>query len=227
MKDFECVFQVRLKTATSPSSYTFSSPVPVFGKLEIGPDGGRCEIVRDEKGWYGSSDLQVLLCLDTMFLTLDGDGMSISLNLLPDPAILALFRKDYGKDLEIFKTKLDRHETQAHLVRKIGHKSVPSPFITPDPIEQQEVNGRVSKSIPRLGVRDSKALLTTRLTLLDNGDVNLLKNGSTVSLSQASPCAIAVKCGNTEELVQFPFPVDVNSSNLRIARKSGWRFRHP
>ena len=222
MKDFECVFQVRLKTASSsPSSYIFSSPMPIFGRLVIGPDEGKCDIERDEEGWHGSSDLQVFLCLDTMFLALDGDGMSISLNLFPDPAILALFRKDYGKDLEIFKTNL-AYEAQAHLVRTIGHKSIPRPRITPNPIEHLETNGRITKSIPRLGVKDSKALLTVRLTLLDNADLKLLKNGSTVNLSQASPCAIAVKYGNAEQFVQFPFPVDGNASILRIARKSGW-----
>ena len=222
MKDFECVFQVRLKTASSPFSYTFSSPVAVFGTLVIGPDKGRCDVVRDEKGWHGSSDLQVFLYLDTMFLTLDGDGMSISLNLFPDTATLAIFRKDYGNDLEIFKAKLDRHETQAHLVRMIGDKSIPSPSITPSPIERQERNGRVIKSIPRLGVKDSKALLAVRLNLLNNADVNLLKNGSAFSLSQSSPCAIAVKYGNAKEVVQFPFPVDGDSSTLRISGKYGW-----
>jgi len=234
--DMQCDFVITLYYDDG-SYHIYSSPMPVFGSLQMDANGQTCHIETDMAGWNGSSDVHFCLSIKTRSLldTLEAPGRKfLSLNLRGNAK--KIFRNEYGTDLQIFKAALC-DETKIRLVSYISRHH-PTPVVTTlspehrgtsptngsstDSPETITPDGRVSLSPPKLGVKNAKAILTRRVTLLTESDLQILGANATVSLTQTSPCTVTLTYGSSARLCQFPYPVNGQASTVRVARRSGW-----
>ena len=113
-------------------------------------------------------------------------------------------------------------ETHVHIVKAIPGHAVPRPGVLPDFDNSLPSDGRVEQGHPKLSVKHGKALFTKRIVLLTETDRQLLNRGLEVSAKQMSPCTITVTYGSVKHVCQFPYPLEGQTSTIRVARKSGW-----
>src|SRR5208282_487661 len=133
----------------------------------------------------------------------------------------ALFRDDYGDNLEVYRSRL-LDNTKIQLVKSIPGVKPPNPV----DIAQQHQNPvgtrDVRLSIPKLDKNDVNTTLTTRVEFITESALYQLRSGLAVKVEQSSPCVISVHCGSVHISCQLPFPVNAKASTSRVARKSGW-----
>jgi hypothetical protein len=224
LTELDCIFDLRLRSPNRSTGGIYSSFLPIFGTLLVDTDGQSCQIDRDEKGWHGSCDLHVCLCLPSNELLLeDSPGeIQVSLHLSSNRKSRGAFRAQYGPQLEIFKATL--FDDNVHLVKSIPGHPVPSTSsIIPDPPNHTtSSDGTVSFSQPALGVENGNPTFTTRITPLTDTDREALISGSQVTAEHTSPCVITVSYSSTNHVCRFPYPVNGRECTIRVARQSGW-----
>jgi hypothetical protein len=215
-RNAQCHFVMRLRNDGRLKD-VYSSPVPMFGRLKMGADSQHCQIEKDEAGWHGSSDVHFCIALPTKALA--KGHKTISLNLW---RTTGNFRDDYGLELEISSADI-LDETKLRLVRSISGHTFPTPTPNVASASLDEItDGRVSMTHPHLGVKNQKAIFTTRIALLTESDRKSLSDNWIVTVEQTSPCTVTLTHGSVDHLCQFPYPVNAQGSQFRISRKDGW-----
>jgi hypothetical protein len=209
-------FHVRLYS--TPTSYQiFSSPSAAFGTLVTDSDG-ETRILFGDDGWHGISDLHITLPLLTSFFITE-TTWTISFHLTATPGTSKAFRKNYGKDLEIFRSSvLDTNHVR--ILNSLPNAPTTQPTLIPEAARTMaKSNFRITKSHPNLNFsKKSFATFTTRITFRGEFD----RPFSRLQPKQTSPCVITVTYEGMEEACEFPFPVVGDTARLRVARKSGW-----
>jgi MYND finger len=214
----DCALHLRIYKL--PKLYSvYSNLVPLFGKLIPSPDRRTCQIESDKAGWHGSSDLHICVYLPT-FMLQTHCPQHVSLNLSTEQDA-SQFRREYGAQLEIFKSAFD-NASKVQLVESVPGKPIPKPISIPSLDEKPiDSNGRTITQ-PKLRPLDPHLAFVIRIDFPSDTDHKVLSAGAKVSMEQTSPCVITVSVGTMQHACQFPFPVDGISAKLRIARKSGW-----
>ena len=199
----------------------FSSIHPVFGNLVASDDGQTCTIEEDTKGWHGSADLHLCVCLPTyMLLMTDPREVEVSVRLQSDGFTTMAFRTRLGIELEIFKCRLlDKNHVQ--LLRSFPGLETPrAPTIVPVGKKLLVSNDKMELTYPEL-LRESQTF-TTRNTFRAKEEREQLKSGTAVAFNVSSLCSVVITFGTVRYTVNFPYTIEDNSIHLRIARKSGW-----
>ena len=221
MENVHVTFQIRLFFDDRMVDI-YWSVLPIFGTLRTSTDGHNCQIDRDTSGWHGSSDMHLCLYVATnMLLRKSPHQAWLSVNLYAEKMTKALFRDDYGDNLEVYKSRL-LDDTKIQLVKSILGVKPPNPV----DITQQHQNPVKTRdagvSVPKIGKNGVDITLTTRIEFITESALDQLRSGLAVKVKQSSPCVISVDCGSVHIPCQLPFPVNANASTSRVARKSGW-----
>ena len=209
-EDNSCVLQLRLHYPKM--RYKFSNLLPIFGTLTSAADGRSCRIEDDKLGWHGSSDLHICAYVPTSMI-LAQKVLHISLNLTPESTPSTVFRRHYGTDFEISKSRFD-DVSKVHLVESVPGNAIPSPTIVPD------LFGETSETIPRPTLHiDDRATFSSHIAFDSDADRQALSGK--LAVNQTSPCVITVTVGETKHACRFPFPVEGKLAKLRIATFGG------
>ncbi|KAF9782514.1 hypothetical protein BJ322DRAFT_225106 [Thelephora terrestris] len=197
----------------SPSVHNiYPSITAAFGSIRRTYKGGNPWVFWEEDplGFSGKSPLVV--SFNAPAWTLDRT-LSVALSLRATPYTLPWTRK-LGIGLHLFLTKIT---------------DTSNVFIVPDhpTLPQQRGLLGVSTSQQRVEVHLDRgcrkiSTLTSRIDLVEAKEKEMLLEGSAVSSSQSSSCAIRVSFGGIQRDALFPFPVAGGQSKLRIARKSSY-----
>ena len=213
------MFQINILTKMFHN--TFSSIHPVFGKLSASDDGQTCTIEEDMKGWHGSADLHLCVCLPTyMLLMTDPREVEVSVRLQPDGSTTMAFRSRLGIELEVFKSRLlDKNHVQ--LLRSFPGLETPRPpTIVTMGKKLMVSNDKMELTYPELFPESQK--FTTRNTFRGKEEREQLKSGAAVAFKAISLCSVVITFGTVKYNVNFSYPIEGSSIHVRIARKSGW-----
>jgi MYND finger len=219
--DFDVRFNVRLHYSAFDDVY--SSPIPIFGKLEVSEDGKSCDVETDKEGWHGSSDLHVFLSLETHALLRESPkNLFVSFNIVATTGCTTMFRDTYGSKLQIFKTSLLGDKVQ--LVNSVNsHRIQVAENISGPSDKLITVDGRYTQTHPKLYMKDGIAWFSTVITLLNEEDRAVLASGAKLSQQiQARPCVVFINYGNVQHICQFPFPISCRSSIIKISKQHGY-----
>jgi hypothetical protein len=221
--DFDVRFNVQLHYSAFDDVY--SSPIPIFGKLEVSEDGKSCDVETDHEGWHGSSDLHVFLSLETDALTRESSKtLFVSFNMVTTMGCTALFGDVYGPKLTIFKTSL--LGDNVHLVQSVnGHHIHIAENISQPRDQSITVDGRYTQTHPKLYMKDGMPWFSTVITLLNEEDRAVLASGAKVAAGeqiQATPCVVFIKYSNVQHICQFPFPISGRASITKISKPNGY-----
>ena len=218
-RDVKCTFHFRIYYEDEEEHSVYSNLVPIFGKLIRGTEGQNCRIETDKAGWHGSSDLHVCVYVSTAEV-IAVPGQIISFNLTEEPGVSAVFRGDYGPELEIFSARFD-DASHVQLVKSIPGYAIPEPKLIPV-LCDETIKLTENITITRPGLKSiltDDPVISTKITFSTDAKFSA---DTKVNYNQTSPCVITVKVGSLDHICQFPFPVDGKSAKLRIARTSGW-----
>lgn len=147
----------------------------------------------------------------------------IGLAIRMTPATIMLLVPKLGVGLTLFLTPLFDEEhvflvrERPRLVREL--KNIGAAPFTPEltPSTKSKVHP-VAVNLDSSGQR--VLTLTAHADIVEANDKRIWSTGAPVTVVQASSCAVSVNCGDFNQVLAFPFPIDGSRSKLRIARKS-------
>ncbi|EIM81666.1 uncharacterized protein STEHIDRAFT_104162 [Stereum hirsutum FP-91666 SS1] len=176
----------------------------------------------DDEGWNSAADLVVTFAHPAWILTIDPMSTRIRFGLRSTPATVHL-TATLGFELLIFDTSIS-DEQHVFLSRsRFSTQRRPDTVYTIPPTMNPPVPSATNHSTVTLDGSSQKiATFTVKATIDDPREQAVLEGPAQVKVAstQISPCRIALKFGQVERVVQFPFPVDGTRTRLRIARKS-------
>lgn len=176
----------------------------------------------DDEGWDSASDLVVTFAHPAWILTIDPTRTRIRFGLRSTPATVHL-TATLGFELLIFDTSIN-DEQHVFLSRsRFSTQSGPDAVCTLPPTMNSSVPSATNHATVTLdGSSQQIATFTVKAVIDDPREQAVLEGPAQVKVTstQISPCRIALKFGQVERIVQFPFPVDETRIRLRVARKS-------
>ena len=201
-------------------SNSFSAIHGFFGKLHhTAGQSFACTAEKDELGWQGSSDLVILAAVPTCSLVGNPKDIGVSLNVNPNPDVVAHLASKLGSNLEIFSAKL--HDDRVKLLNQ-----PPNSGRRPK-IDSADLSDLTIKEVSHYVVElDSESVAKSLVRKIsfeeDSFPSKLLRQGAAVSITALSPCALTVHVGSHQKVLQFPYPLNGSASRTRVARKSSW-----
>ena len=201
-----------------------------FGTITSTPDQAM-GIVEDIAGWQGTSDLLVWA-----FAPLNMEDESdmkeewdVGVALTPDNDMRGLFQSDLGDTLSILKvSKEDRKsvKTLRAFPNWRGPKSSPQGKVARVRLSDPMGDGALAEStesfivnLPVLHI--AKETYTTRIIVVGEA-LGTLKSRESISVDQLSTCTLTVKFGIFQVQCNHSFPVDYQTTTIRVSRVQGW-----
>jgi len=147
----------------------------------------------------------------------------VGVALTPEPQAVELFRSNLGNRLYIHKIHTNEgnkgFQTFDHFPR------IPRPslrdFKYVFDVEKDTATNTESFVVKYPSLGFSKQHFTTRINVLAAA-LKSLKSKESISIEQLSTCTLTVKFGTFEVVCNYSFPVDYNTTKLRVSRIEGW-----
>ena len=198
-----------------------------FGKWSS-TDKYNATIIEDPAAWHGNSDLHVWAFVTPGMIEGEGaNSLDVGLALTPEKGVEALFRSALGDILSVFKVTVPLARAEHALLKmrpeppKLKkHSLCALPFGDVFPASEVAKSTRSSLvKFPVLDVENQRFI--TRIDI--SGDaLKIFQNKEMVSVQQSSTCTLTAKFGLFRVECNYTFPVDYNTTKLRVSRVQGW-----
>ncbi|KAI9889595.1 MAG: hypothetical protein M1814_005102 [Vezdaea aestivalis] len=198
-----------------------------FGKVaHFDHESFTCDVLEDESGWQGSADLLVTCQVPTYSLLI-GPRQGVRAGLAVNTSPISLqYVQDLGPQMMIFETGL-QDERRLFILRRAPNFCEPRPQEHPSTTPSSPLQLlRASSEAMHVKLSSEYDVKSLLLHVDLSGDLErsaALAKGSIAQVSQYSPCSLSFKIGETAEYyLNYQFPIDSSSPNIRLARKSCW-----
>ena len=220
------------RTSLQQWANNFSAVQIAFGNISpVGRKGDadfHLDVNEDLDGWAGTSSLVVSFFIPTWILLQEPHKALVACGLQNTPHTSMAFAKDLGLELRVFETNLG-DDRRIHVTKFMPHMSGHPIF------GASGSNMKSSSSSAETGFRKTSSAnvaadgsqitgLTCKIDFHSvTAKTKLSDKTSLVELSSQSPMAIEVIVGRAIRCrAQFPLPVSISRTKLRIARKSSY-----
>ena len=221
----------------------FGDVITTSGKPD--DDSYRVSVAEDKAGWGGASALIAVFYVPAFYLLAHCSGSSendssgsnknkakVGFAITPIPAKEAFFRSKLGGSLTIYETGLD-DPAGVYITRyapNLTRFPIISGFAPTSALIARTPPTRANASMTASVDQESGHIVTFtgRLDITADDLKSALRDGHEVHPSIITPCEIAVRVGEREQMEAEPltvsFPVFIKESawRVRVARKSSW-----
>ena len=181
----------------------------------------------DPQGWKGRASMVVSFLAPAWMLLLDSDdAIKISLDIQSTPATSRLI-PSFGIQLKIFEATLG---DQDHVVVTEQLPGITAPILSKavmiEKADLKHVNNGVLIIGPDILMQSDCRTIDTMMFRLELQEealkTKLAVKTTAVEPFQSDPCSILVSFAGWAEQLVFPFPINVEKSRVRIARKQSY-----
>jgi len=196
-------------------------------------------IHEDEKGWLGVSPLIVSATVSTRSLIEHADDeCHVSFEPKATSASIDTFVAEFGSTPEVYRSAVGRYDVFVSLYAPNSHSHVSvNGVVTSESNEGRSppsgvlhftnmtLASDVIATIHPIIAKDTNIVesLRVRYVIHSGGAKSSLQNGRAVSFSTPKTFSLALNIGSDyRKDLTLPFPLDVNSGRIKIARKALW-----
>ena len=214
-------FQLYIKKPAEPW-FTITSVQYCYGKINSAGVQD-VTIIEDPKGWQGSCDLHVWGYVDPQLVEMGMVNNYVGVALTPEKEVFKLFRSELGDDLSILEISAGQDPDSIIILEKCPNlQKATGPELMAMAYHENDVAKATTTFIVKSPLLDlDLQVLTTRIDVLGNALASL-RNKASISVEQLSTCTLTVKFDTFQVKPNYSYPVDYNTTKLRVSRAQGW-----
>lgn len=183
----------------------------------------RVAIRADPKGWDGNSSLIATFYIPSWILCAAPTSTQVGLHIRSTPSSIMKLIPKLGPQLTIFSAPLTDTE-HVHVVRNRPNNSREIEYLRNTPAYSTSMSSGNPKGIMvKFDISGEKVThLIIRKDIIDARAARLLTSGSEVSVTPIADSVVLATFGDQTLRFAYPFPVQMDRLQTRIARKSSY-----